>query len=46
MVYGRHVRCTPDSDRRADVASGPVRANYESHGTLFDHLVSEHQQIG
>jgi hypothetical protein len=39
-------RFTPESRLRADIVRCPFRANYRSHGTLFDHLVSERQQIG
>src|SRR6266849_5947439 len=31
LGYPPHVRFTPDSDRTADIAGGPVRANNGSH---------------
>src|SRR5450759_4576424 len=43
LGYPRHVRFTPDSDRRTDIAGGPFRAKCGSRG-LFDHIVGAGEQ--
>src|SRR5258707_15899042 len=40
----RLVRFPPVSDRTADIAGGPFRANNGSRLTLFDHFIGERQQ--
>ena len=41
----RYIRFPPDSDRTADIAGGPVRANKRHPAPLFDHLIGCGEQF-